>query len=159
MSKDKYSALWNEAIAKLEKVLSTQEISTWIEAIHYQSSTEDSIIVAVPSQFHRDQILQKYSSKLEKLFFNLSNEDINLQIIVDASININDEDDDHKEKEERNDIQDERSEKRERHPDLNESYTFDNFVIGDGNTFVANAAISISKNPSNPFYNPFFIVA
>jgi len=157
MSKDKYSALWNEAIAKLEKVLSTQEISTWIEAIHYQSSTEDSIIVAVPSQFHRDQILQKYSSKLEKLFFNLSNEDINLQIIVDASINTNDEDDDHKEKEERNDIQDERSEKKERHPDLNESYTFDNFVIGDGNTFVANAAISISKNPSNPFYNPFFI--
>ena len=159
MDQDKYSALWNDAISTLKKGLSFSEISTWIEVIHYQSSQDDSIIVAVPSHFHRDQIMQKYSSKLEKLFFNLSNEKITLQIVVDASIDTDDENDEDEEKHKTNTqpIQNEEPEKKERHPDLNENYTFDNFVIGSGNLFVANAAISIAKNLSDSMYNPFFI--
>ena len=159
MDQDKYSALWNDAISTLKKGLSFSEISTWIEVIHYQSFQDDSIIVAVPSHFHRDQIMQKYSSKLEKLFFNLSNEKITLQIVVDASIDTDDKNDEDEEKHKTNTqpIQNEEPEKKERHPDLNENYTFDNFVIGSGNLFVANAAISIAKNLSDSMYNPFFI--
>ena len=155
MTQDKYHALWDDAIKTLKKGLSLQEISTWIELLHYQSFSDNSIVVAVPSQFHRDQILQKYSSKIEKILFNSSNKNLELQIVVDASINTEDEDDEMQENE--HSIQNEKIESKERHPDLNENYTFDNFVIGTGNVFVANAAISIAKNPSDSVYNPFFI--
>jgi len=130
--------------------------------IHYESSKGNSIVIAVPSKFYRDQILQRYSSKLEKIFFDLSNENIELQIVVDSSINTSNDDNDDKENNEFP-IQNEKSnhteriERQERHPDLNESYTFNNFVIGTGNMFVANAALSIAKNPSDSVYNPFFI--
>lgn len=157
MIQDNYHALWDEAIRTLKKGLSLPEISSWIDIIHYQSSKNGSIVVAVPSQFHRDQVLQKYSYTIEKIFFTLSNEKIELEVIVDASIDTDDENDEDEVQENKHIQEIQEIEKKERHPDLNESYTFDNFVIGDGNTFVANAAITISKNPSNPVYNPFFI--
>ncbi len=42
------------------------------------------------------------------------------------------------------------------HPDLRGDYTFENFVIGDNNTFAANAAMAIAKNPGTA-YNPCLI--
>ncbi|AEE15461.1 chromosomal replication initiator protein DnaA [Treponema brennaborense] len=43
-----------------------------------------------------------------------------------------------------------------RHPQLNPNYTFDNFVTGDDNSFVYNAALAVSKNPGRT-YNPLLI--
>lgn len=41
-------------------------------------------------------------------------------------------------------------------PKLNETYTFENFVISENNNFAANAAKAIVKNPGRS-YNPFLI--
>lgn len=46
--------------------------------------------------------------------------------------------------------------RREENPKLKEEYTFDNFVISENNSFAANAAKAISKNPGTA-YNPFLI--
>ncbi|MDR2793440.1 MAG: chromosomal replication initiator protein DnaA [Treponema sp.] len=43
-----------------------------------------------------------------------------------------------------------------RHPQLKAEYTFDAYIIGDNNSFAANAAIAIAKNPGIT-YNPFFL--
>ncbi|MBL8966951.1 MAG: chromosomal replication initiator protein DnaA [Spirochaetaceae bacterium] len=45
---------------------------------------------------------------------------------------------------------------RGKHPNLRLDYTFENFVIGENNSFAANAALAISKNPGTS-YNPFLI--
>jgi len=42
------------------------------------------------------------------------------------------------------------------HGNLREEYTFDNFVIGQNNSFAANAAMAIAKNPGTG-YNPCLI--
>ncbi len=42
------------------------------------------------------------------------------------------------------------------HENLREEYTFDNFVIGQNNSFAANAAMAIAKNPGTG-YNPCLI--
>ncbi len=42
------------------------------------------------------------------------------------------------------------------HPQLRKEYTFENFVIGVNNSFAANAAIAIAKNPGTA-YNPCLI--
>jgi len=147
-----YQTLWEDAIKSLKKELSQLELSTWIALLHYEAAEKGKIILAVASKFHRDQILQKYSTKIEYILSSLANEKIKIQINVDASLikenndNLVDEDDQYEDK----------KEKKTQHPDLNETYTFDNFVIGSGNQFAANAAIAIAKNPSDS-YNPFFI--
>lgn len=150
MSELNYQTLWEETIKCLKKELSQLEFSSWIALLHYEKVEEGKIVLAVASKFHRDQILQKYSTKIEHILFYLSSEEIKIQINVDPSLikdntdEVNKEDDSYE------------KEKRVQHPDLNETYTFDNFVIGSGNQFAANAAIAIAKNPSNS-YNPFFI--
>jgi chromosomal replication initiator protein len=42
------------------------------------------------------------------------------------------------------------------HPNLREEYTFENFVIGQNNSFAANAAMAIARNPGTG-YNPCLI--
>ena len=42
------------------------------------------------------------------------------------------------------------------HPNLRTEYTFDNFVVGNNNSFAANAAVAIAKNPGTG-YNPCLI--
>jgi chromosomal replication initiator protein len=48
-------------------------------------------------------------------------------------------------------------ERKGRHVQLNEKYTFDTYVVGENNNFAANAAVAISKNPGTTNYNPLFI--
>jgi chromosomal replication initiator protein len=43
-----------------------------------------------------------------------------------------------------------------KHPDLKLDYTFSNFVVGENNSFAANACIAIAKNPGTA-YNPCLI--
>jgi len=45
---------------------------------------------------------------------------------------------------------------RGKHPQMRDDYTFDRYVIGENNSFAANAAIAISRNPGKA-YNPFLI--
>ncbi len=42
------------------------------------------------------------------------------------------------------------------HPQLKKDYTFESYIIGDNNSFAANAAMAIAKNPGAT-YNPFFL--
>ena len=154
MSQIGYQNLWENTLKTLKKEVSTIEYSSWISLLHYNGTENNKIMLSVASTFHRDQIMQKYSSKIEKILHALSNEDISIQIDVDASLTKDDEDE--IEEEEKEDEKLEKKEIRAHHPDLNEGYTFDTFVIGSGNSFPANAAIAIAKNPSES-YNPFFI--
>jgi len=48
------------------------------------------------------------------------------------------------------------AEKKAAHPNLREEYTFENFVIGQNNSFAANAAMAIARNPGTG-YNPCLI--
>ncbi|MDY7029254.1 MAG: DnaA/Hda family protein, partial [Spirochaetota bacterium] len=43
-----------------------------------------------------------------------------------------------------------------KHPDLNIEYTFNHFIVGENNSFAANASIAIAKNPGTA-YNPCLI--
>ena len=45
---------------------------------------------------------------------------------------------------------------RDRHHQLRQDYVFENFVVGDNNSFAANAALAIAANPGTS-YNPFLI--
>jgi chromosomal replication initiator protein len=46
--------------------------------------------------------------------------------------------------------------KKEKHPQMQDDFNFDNYIKGDNNIFAYNAAYAISKNPGKA-YNPFLI--
>lgn len=155
-----YSIFWNEAMNQIRAELSDQEYGMWFNRMEYAGATEAEITVAVPSSFYRDQVRQRYLSLIEEKLFELSGTHIHLDFNIrkaaaDAPAGSGTNGRKAKLKTGGMPIA-EPSRKKQAHPLLREEYTFDNFVIGANNSFAANAAMAIAKNPGIG-YNPCLI--
>ncbi len=155
-SKWDYSVFWKETLNLLRSELSEQEIGMWFNNIVYSSSTDKKIILSVPSSFYRDQLKERYLARIGKLLKDLSGSEIEIDFIINKSSPPPKKAPSKKSsslKEEKK-ITDQVT--RKIHPDLRQDYSFENFVVGDNNSFAANASMAIAKNPGKT-YNPCLI--
>jgi len=185
-----WSDFWTETLNQMRQNISEQEWVMWFSSLDYYSGTENSMKIAVPSSFYKDQISQRYGSRITETVENITGRLLEIQFeVVSKQQNPIPEKkmekltDEKKEKpaapvkktvsvpvvEPPEKKQEERppAPKAEprvsqpafrnsstfRHNQLNPDYTFDSFIIGDSNSFAANAAYAISKNPGTA-YNP-----
>jgi len=175
MSSIEYDIFWYEAIKQLreENILSDQECSMWFNNMKYSSSSENSIILSVPSNFYKDQIKIRYSAILEKKILELSGTPINLQFDIVQKSNtattktvnspkvkvIEEESSESSDDYEEEEVQEKEykvvDEDRQHHQ-LKKEYTFENYVIGDNNSLPTNAGKAIVNNPGKD-YNPCLI--
>lgn len=170
-----YSVFWKETICQFKNELSEQEFTMWFN-MEYETSGEQSIVVSVPSGFYRDQVRQRYQTRIETRLFELSGQHISVDFEVkqrkkEQSAPAPARDEPHSRAEsdrvperhaepkpsrESHRAADVSPADRETHPQLKKEYTFDHFVIGENNSFAANAAMAIAKNPGT-VYNPCLI--
>lgn len=163
-----YEIFWKESLNQLKAELSEQEFAMWFN-MAYETSGELSLVVSVPSAFYRDQVKQRYQERIEHTLFELSGQHIQVEFeikqrkhpdhkeivsshVSPASIDRPTQSSSHKKTE--GTVQ--QIKDREDHGLLRRDYTFENFVIGENNSFAANAAIAIAKNPGTA-YNPCLI--
>ncbi len=152
-----YEVFWNEAVTHLRSEISEQEYQTWFSGMSYAGADDSQVQLNVPSSFYRDQVDQRYRTKLEESLFDLSGQHLRITFEIrrtngaaavpppaepqilppQAETPIT------------------RAE-RPRHAQLNPEYRFSRFVEGDGNSFALNAAVAIAKNPGRT-YNPCLI--
>jgi chromosomal replication initiator protein len=162
MSNWNYSVFWDEVINQTKSELGEHEFAMWFN-IQYDSSTETSISIRVPSSFYKDQLVRQYQKYLEDKLFDLMGKRISIDFVV-VKPTITDEASPQPQAEAKQKAEaqpkakDKEGQARDRgkHPQLRTDYTFENFVIGDNNGFASNAALAISKNPGTS-YNPFLI--
>ena len=161
-----YQVFWDEALSQIKDELGEHEFSMWFN-LSYASATETSIAVQVPSAFYRDQVSRLYQRMIEAKLHELSGKTLLLDFIVTKPSGLASR---MKEDLESSDLPKTSTEPRKtakvqgpsmgmskgKHSQLRSDYTFDSFVIGENNSFAANAAIAISKNPGLA-YNPFLI--
>ena len=155
-----YSVFWNEVINQAKSELGEHEFALWFN-IQYDSSTETSIAIRVPSSFYKDQLVRQYQRYLEDKLFDLMGKRITIDFIVvkptaDVTTPPPVETRQTTEPTVIERISQKEGNTRGKHPQLRTDYTFENFVIGDNNGFASNAALAISKNPGTS-YNPFLI--
>ena len=167
-----YSIFWKETVNQLKSELSEQEYTMWFN-MEYETSGEQSLVVSVPSGFYRDQVKQRYQARIEEKLFELSGHHISVDFEIkqrtkhEAVADSTAQDGEKNAPEERskkqgtansNQATSRALEQKERgnHPLLREDYIFENFVIGENNSFAANAALAIAKNPGTA-YNPCLI--
>jgi chromosomal replication initiator protein len=163
MSSWNYSVFWDEVISQAKRELGDHEFVMWFN-IQYDSSTETTVTIRVPSSFYRDQLVRQYQKYLEDKLFDLTGKRIGIDFIVvkpttpetQSSLEAPDEELQKKEGSTRSKGKEPPLKDRGKHPQLRSDYTFENFVIGDNNGFASNAALAISKNPGTS-YNPFLI--
>jgi chromosomal replication initiator protein len=151
-----YEVFWNEAVAQLRSEITEQEFQTWFSGMSYAGAHDSQVRLNVPSSFYRDQVDQRYRSKLEESLFDLSGQHLQVTfeirrtngtatvLPVDTEIL--------PPPAQASPIREERP----RHAQLNPEYRFSRFVEGDGNSFALNAAVAIAKKPGRT-YNPCLI--
>ncbi len=165
-----YSVFWQEAMKQFEEELSQQEYSMWFN-ITYNSSTQETVSIGVPSVFFRDQLAKNYQKKIEEKLFELSGKRLLIDFLV-----VKPED---KNGDKKNPAREtakpmnatpqtaailaQNSQKiaqankvPEKHPQMRQDFIFENYVVGENNSFAANAAMAIATNPGTA-YNPFLI--
>jgi chromosomal replication initiator protein len=76
-----YSVFWDEAMNQAKAELGDHEFAMWFN-IQYESSTETSIAIRVPSSFYKDQLVRQYQKFLEDKLFDLMGKRIAIDFVV-----------------------------------------------------------------------------
>ncbi|MFW5777319.1 MAG: DnaA ATPase domain-containing protein, partial [Spirochaetota bacterium] len=175
-----YGIFWTEAMNQLEEELSEQEFAMWFNRMDYIRSDDTRIVVAVPSSFYRDQVKQRYLPVIEEKLFELSGSKLAIEFEIKKSDAPGDTSGNGNGSATRAaskatpgstgsngssraggasastaDPAPKRKAKRP-HESLKREYTFDTFVVGQNNSFAANAAMAIARNPGTA-YNPCLV--
>lgn len=153
-----YEVFWKETISLLKKELSEQEFIMWFNNMHYLSSAEAEITLSVPSSFYKDQIIKRYLPLIEDKLVALTGNQIKISFKIAPSKVSKTGSREAKDGSENEPAAARIPEKKavRSHPKLNGDYSFEKFVIGENNSFAANAAFAIAKNPGTA-YNPCLI--
>ena len=162
-----YEDFWKEALVQLQNNLGEEEFSGWFSDMKYLHNKvnvkENTIVVGVPSAFHRDKVKSRYYNTISSILKSVIGKETTLEFEIVGKKG---------EKKELSAVQprlkisetatapvettQKPKKKREKHPQMRDDFTFDRYVIVENNEFAANAAIAISKNPGK-VYNPFLI--
>lgn len=156
MDKWDYSIFWEEALKHITKEISEIDRVMWFNNIRYISSEENKIILSVPSAFFKDQVIKKFNTLMTTTLTELTGSSIDIDFVILPAV----------EKKIKNNVNKSvagnsskiKVKKNIDHDSTNirKEYNFSNFIIGDSNTFAANACIAISRNPGKA-YNPCLI--
>jgi len=160
MSGSDYNLFWTETIRQLmsDGDLSEQEHDMWFRNMEFIKGDNESITLAVPSNFYRDQVKQRYLDMLINRLHSLTGSSLKVSFEIKNSKQPAAETKTEKpglnKKTATTTIS--RDTERKPHRQLRQDYDFKGFVIGNNNTFAASAAQAISSNPGGA-YNPFLI--
>jgi len=154
--KDNFTVIWNETLSQIRSELDEQEFQTWFN-LELQKADDKAFTIAVPSLFYLDQVKKRYQTYIEGKIEELIGKRVAINLVIgpksDTSADI---------PEKPSQIspvtaKPGKTERvKEKHPQLRDDYTFKSYVVGENNSFAANAAQAIASNPGTA-YNPFLI--
>ena len=152
--------LWQDTLTQLESNLNPQHFNTWIKPLKLIKVEQNLIVLEVPNRFILDWVKDNYAKLIQKVLTDLSAVTYKLQINVSGQARDTLPPPSHPLKntsalpnsvqgniiknEPQNDI------------NINQKYTFDEFVSGSSNQFACAAAVAVANNPATT-YNPLFI--
>ncbi|MGE5559041.1 MAG: chromosomal replication initiator protein DnaA [Bacillota bacterium] len=143
------SHLWQNVLDVLKEKVSKPSFETWLKSARAVALENSILTIEVPNEFTRDWLENRYSPLIQTIVSNLSREEIQLLFISVNSEN----------RHLPSPIPQNMPLAKESSPQasvFNPKYSFENFVIGDGNRFAQAAALAVAEAPYRA-YNPLFI--
>ena len=131
---------WQKALEKLKENLSVPTFETWFKPVECAEETRERVVLRVPSEFVKEWLETKYLSLIKSALEEVKSGPVDISFIVQ-----------------------EKKPNQQTEPPLqlgdimlNNSYTFENFVVGQSNRLAYAASMAIAKNPGKT-YNPLYI--
>lgn len=164
MANMEFKVFWDECIRQIrDNKIDEAEFHLWFEKLKYHSYENSKLLVKTPSRFYKDQVVSRgYNKLIQQTLEELSGSQITVEFVIienkEEEVYVDEEDEREKiPTTKTNQVPRERTERSFSHPQLQEDYSFDNYVIGSNNDFAVGAARAIADNPGKTDYNPFLI--
>lgn len=151
---------WQLFLDCLRNQVSPQDFSTWFSVLKMIRFANGELFVGVPNRFFPEIIEQRFAGELKSALAQAYGPSARLHYQV-----VNPEAGGNSELERELQVQEKKPEvitPQTRRvlpldPNLNPSYTFDNFLEGEANRLSRSVGLNISDNPGRGSFNPFFL--
>jgi len=147
--------LWNKILEVIKKELRPQAYNSWFSQTKVVKFGENELIISAPGDFCKDWLEKHYTGFIKDIFKRTIGSDDNLKIEFRTA--------DQKFSAPAHSAPNPKKTTKKSVPFLKDNklfltpkYTFDNFVVGDGNRFAHAACLAVAQSPSKS-YNPLFV--
>lgn len=141
--------LWTKFLGLAKEELTSLAFDTWFADTQLYKIKNDKAYIIVPMPIHKKHLVDNYSQLIIDKLTEITGTQYELILLLKEEI----------EKEfppEKEIFNDNNVKRRDINSNLNEKYTFENFIVGNSNKFAQAAALSVAENPGS-MYNPLFI--
>lgn len=136
--------LWDKTLDILRDELSQTSFDTWLKSTYLESFIEDQITIAVPTEYAQEWLESRYYNLIQDTLELILNRRVNISFVIPEKEPLLKK------------ISPITSVKSVIDSKLNPKYTFETFVIGDGNRLAHAAALAVADVPAST-YNPLFL--
>ena len=146
MSRNESEIIWNGITNALKKKLDKNSYETWIKYVKLIDFIDNTLYIQAPNDFSRIWMSNNYSSLINDTLSSITRRDINVKFLNTGEVP--------------------RTSVKKRPSaghiiensfiPLNPKYTFDSFVVGNGNRFAHAASVAVAETPAKS-YNPLFL--
>ncbi len=172
---EKAKEIWNKCLEVIKQNINGLTFKTWFEPIEPIDFENDELTIKIPNDFSWDYIEVNFNVLLKKALLYAIGENAKLTYIFDSE---NSPDETPEQRyisyyrshllTSKNSVQNGNSSlirvnnsKKEQEEvfetNLNEKFTFDNFIKGEGNQLARAAALAVANSPGGTSFNPLFI--
>ncbi|HMA60984.1 MAG TPA: chromosomal replication initiator protein DnaA [Halanaerobiales bacterium] len=162
-SQEELEHIWNQTLNEVKDKLSNPSFKTWFSNTEPVDLKDDNILmVEVPNDFIKDWIETRYNELIGDILQDLTDTNLKCRFYTEEELQeINEvEEENQEEPGPKEEEQKEKPEKKTReyniNNNLNPKYSFDSFVVGNGNRFAHAAALAVAEAPAKA-YNPLFL--
>jgi len=162
-SQEELEHIWNQTLNEVKDKLSNPSFKTWFSNTEPVDLKDDNILmVEVPNDFIKDWIETRYNELIGDILQDLTDTNLKCRFYTEEELQeINEvEEESQEEPDPKEEEQKEKPEKKTReyniNNNLNPKYSFDSFVVGNGNRFAHAAALAVAEAPAKA-YNPLFL--
>lgn len=138
--------LWQKALPLLKSEMTEISFNTWIKTIEPVSMNGNTVFLGVPAEFNKGILESRYSNLIMNAFLGVTSKEYDIKFVIPSE-------DDTGSTSQLSQVT------LAEDPNtswLNPKYTFDTFVVGNGNRFAHAGALAVAESPAKA-YNPYFI--
>lgn len=143
------SSIWEQAKNEIKEKVGLTSYEAWISALQIKEKSPDALVIEAPDQFFKTWIVDHYDQCIKDTMCSIASRNIEIEYAVNSQSN-------HLSVKSDNVVPDTKRMEEPLKPNLNNRFTFDNFVIGPSNRFACAASLAVAESPAKA-YNPLFI--
>src|SRR6056297_1942676 len=161
ISQEEMEHIWNQTLNEIKDKLSNPSFKTWFSNTKPVDMQDNILLIKVPNDFIKDWIETRYNQLITNVIQNLTNTNLKCRFYTEEDLKDKEKKEGKNTKQYEKENPEKKLEKEKKkeyniNKNLNPKYSFDSFVVGNGNRFAHAAALAVAEAPAKA-YNPLFL--